>query len=578
MKKRTLLPLLAVLVFLAGCGRSAPSADLQVGQRQRIPLQSVTLQGRETQAVFPAAAAVSDFAMVEPGELQYVRDQQLWRTRLDGEHLLERSTGHEEWGQAVTALNGKLRCQSDQQPPGFVSVKGDNLRYGEHNRLVAYRRSSAGAYDLLVGTPGGQELVVLSGLGRLELIGWLDGLVLVFSAEATDIPANVYMLDLRQDYAELIDSPLDTFSPGSYSSVPLVPGLAVKRIWAYDAESVAYHSGNKVHVHELTSGKTRELLDVGRDDVIWAEGNLFVSSRGDAAKSILWIQGEAEQLTGNSGFFVDWDSGKLYYMSHPAGQNRIFVFDLASRQEAQLAEASPEYTIGAFALSPDRARLLYVEATKADLGSMDQVYESLFILDLTTGQRQEVSGLSPEAHLRHEQMTWIKENLISLGHCRLMAPQEAQTLSFYTLSSGNISLKRQTVLNSGLFTADGQGVYLSDRDHSDGYDALLPSNVWYYGFEHDSLRQITKRAEWQVQQDQALAYHSARKLLFISRFKGSTLPDASDRAVHGVLIDQQGRESTLLKLRDAEILQAFWVGERLVVVTTEAVLGLQFGD
>jgi len=379
-----------------------------------------------------------------------------------------------------------------------------------------------------------------------------------------------------EDYVELTDRHLDTFSPGSYSSAPLAPGLVTKRIWAYDAGSVAYHSGNKVYAHELASGKTRELADVGRDDLIWAEGNLFVSSRGDAAKSILWVQGETAQLSGNTGFVADWDGGKLYYMSHPAGQNRICVFDFASRQEAQLAEASPKYSIGAFALSPNRKQLLYVEATEAEPGPMDPVYESLFLFDLNIGESRGLGGLPQEAHIRHEQIVWIAEGLIALGHCRLTAPQEAQTLSFYNLSGGSISLKRQTVFNSGLFTSDGQGVYLSDRDHSDGYAQVFPANVWYYRFAHDDLQQVTRKPAWQVQQDQALAYHSARKLLFISRFKGSILPDASDSLVHGVLIDQQGRECTLLKLRGTEILQALWVGERLVVVTTEDVVSFQF--
>jgi hypothetical protein len=326
-----------------------------------------------------------------------------------------------------------------------------------------------------------------------------------------------------------------------------------------------------VYVRELASGNQRELADVGRDDVIWGDHELFVSSRGDAAASMLWLQGEAQQLSGNSSFVTDLAGGKLYYMSHPAGRNRIYVFDLASRQETQLAEASPETSITCFALSPDGQKLLFVDTVENKHNPGEQVPESLFILDLMSGDKQQVQGLTKGAEIRHEQAVWMRENLIALGYCGLMAPQEAQTLSFYTLTNGNLSVKREPYYNSGLFTPDGKGVFLSDRDHSDGYAEEFKANVWYYDVEQDSLRQLTSKAEGQIQQDYAMAYHAARGLLFISRFKGSTHADYSGAVLHGVLVDRQGREYTLLKLRDAEILQALWVGDRLLVWTTGSV-------
>lgn len=570
-KKLSVLCLLALMLSTA-CGR------ITLDDQKVVALQPITVQGREFRAVFPDASGVTDYAMGEQGQLAYVEDKVLWKTSFDGLHKVERGSGYEEWYSQIAETNSRLRSASDQPPRGFISIAGENIRFSEYNRLVAYRQPEADGYDLVICTPDGQKRVVLSGVKELSLLGWADDMNLVFAAKGAGIMANVYVVDLRPDYVELIDYQVSTFSPDVHALTPWAPGPGLKSIWEYDAERIAYQLGSKVYLRELASGSQRELADVGRDDVIWGEHELFVSSHGDAATSILWLQGEAQQLSGNSGFVADLAGGKLYYMSHPSGRNRIYAFDLVSQQETQLAEASPETSITCFALSPDGKRLLFVDAAENNHNPGEQVPESLFILDLVNGDKREVSGLTKGAQIRHEQVVWMKENLIALGYCGLMAPQEAQTLSFYTLSNGSLSVKREPYFNSGLFTPSGKGVFLSDRDYSDGYAEEFKANVWYYDVEQDSLRQLTSKAEWQIQQDDALAYNPERGLLFISRFKGSTQADYSGRVLHGVLIDWRGREYTLQQMRDEEILRAFWVGNRLLVWTTGSVAVYEFSE
>lgn len=579
MNKKLLAICLLVTLLLTACTPSTPKKNGEqpiVEKDRNIGLRSAMVQGKQLKAVFRNLQGVTDYA-VSGEQLEYVQDEILWQTKLDGLHQAKQTTDYVSWHDEVAQTNERLRLASDQLPDYFVKVDGDNIRYEQNNHFAAYRRANAGKYDLVVCNPLGQKHVVLSGAEELALLGWHKDMQLVLAASWPELPINIYVMDLQPEYVELNDLHVDTFSPGSISLSTLKLGSDVRMIWEYDQEQFAYQLDGKVYVHNLTTGSQQGLASIGKSEVIWAARDLFVAVPHENSDIILWYQGQNTDLSGQSHFVPDWIHNNLYYLSLSGEQNSIYVTDLSTLQEKKIASAKPGYIITCFALSPDSQRLLFVEGEKLSYEPTEKVEESIIIIDLPTGSKQEVIGLSKDNWVQHQQVVWVRENLIALGYIGLMAGETSQTLSFYTLSDSRLSLKRATKLNSGLFTPDGEGVFLSDLDHSDGYYVQMPANVWHYDTVQDKLQQLTQKAEWQIQHDSALAYNPTRQLLFVGRFRGYTLPRSySGKLWHGVLVDKQGREYTLLKLRDDYIQQAIWIGNRLLVQTTDSVLVYEF--
>lgn len=377
--------------------------------------------------------------------------------------------------------------------------------------------------------------------------------------------------------AERNDEHIDTMSPGTYSLRSIDVALGDTIVWQYDVEEYAYQYASKVYASNLITNKQHELADIGSAKVIWGERNLFVTAQDKHDALTMWYQGQSTPVSGQFHFVPDWENNKFYYLSKTDEQNSIYVTNLTPLVEMKLVTAREGNIITCFALSPNKQGLLFVETTKPTDDPNEEPGEWVFIVDLVSGKVQEITGLEREAWIRHEQAVWLADDLIAFGYCRLMAGSDEQTLSFHTLSGNKLSLKRGTKLNSGLFEPDGKGIFLNDFDHSDGFVPGSPANIWHYDVVHDELQQLTHKAEWPIQQDGALAYNPERQLLFIRRFKGYTLAHEYDRQLlHGVLIDKQGREYTLFKLRDDHFHHAIWIGNRLLVQTGDCIFVYDF--
>jgi hypothetical protein len=580
--KRNLLALcLLVPLLLTACVPSQPGKNNGAGsvpdKERTIKLHSVEVQEKQLNAVFENFSGVTSYAFSHSQrQLGYKEDGMLWTTDLNGLHQPQQDTAFATWYEA-TAKDEALRFASDRLPNYFPSVDGDNIRCDPRGRFAAYRQVIDGKYNLILSNPIGQKHIILSQAESLALLGWHDDMKLVFAAAWPELPTNIYVIDLQAEFVELNDVHNDTFTPPAFSLSDLKLGPDLRTIWKYDEEQLAYQMGSAVYVQNLVTGNKHELANIGHADVIWAAGDLFVSARDKNSEATLWYRGQNKPLSGQRYFEPDWVNSKLYYLSLPEEQNSIYVTDLNSLQETQIASTEPGRLISGFSQSPDNKRLLYIEGKSTyDLG--EKVNETAFVIDLAAKNKQEISGLSKENSVRHEQVVWIRENLIALGYIGLWASENSQTLDFYTLSDNEIALTRTTRLNSGLFTPDGKGIFLSDFDHSDGYDPSFKANIWHYDTAKDTLQQVTQKAEWQIQQDIHLTYNPTRQLLFISRFRGHTQANYTGQLRHGVLVDQQRREFTLLKLREEDILQALWIGDRLLVRTTDRVLVYDFAE
>lgn len=579
MNKRILLCCLLVSLLLVACTPGPPpQVKPAVGDERTIDLHPVIAQERELLAVFGDFTGISDYALVG-GQLEYVQDEVLWVTELDGIHRVKQATDYASWQKEVASRNEMLRLASTTPPYFFADIDGDNIRMQTSGGLAAYRRANGENFDLMLSTSVGDTRCALAGAAELVLLGWHGNWELLVAASLPGLESNIYLVNMEPELVEINNRHVDTFTPALHASLSLdlKPGLV--KIWQYDDEQFAYQAGGKVFAYNLTTGHQQELANIGSADVIWGARNLFITLLDEHSNLTLWYQGEHKPVSGQLQFTPDWVNDKLYYLSLAEEQNGMFVMDLPSLQETELASASPETAINCFALSPDKQRLLFVAGTKATYDPNEQVDETAFIVDLATGVIQEVAGLDKDGWVRHEQAVWIRPDLIALGHRGLWSPEDGQTLSFYTLAGNRLSLKRATKLNSGLFTPDGRGVFLNDRDYSDGYDPSFKANIWCYDAQADQLQQLTQKKEGQIQQDQALAYSPQHQLLFVSRFKGYMQPSSySGRLEHGVLVDKQGREYTLLKTRNNPILHAIWMGNQLLIQTTDSVLVYGFAE
>lgn len=582
MKHREPLALLLLLLLsLTACAGKAPAESASTASDHNQALRSVAVQGRRLQAVFGDFSPVTDCAfqwLDWQGRLEYVAGQVLWETNLEGVHRVLRDSGYATWHEQVAAENAEQRAASDALPAGFPQLSGDNVRYQPAGGLAAYRRSGTAGYDLLLRNPIGQERTILTEAEELVLLGWAGATRLVAIGQWAQAEQNVFLIDVWDDAVELADAQVDSLSPGQFVASTVKLGAGLGPIWDYDGQRVAYQLGAEVYARDLQSGEQQVLAVIGDCNVSWADHDLFVTVDGEGRNPTLWLQGQGHRLSGNSGFVADREGQRLYYLSESlVAGNRIHQLNLANWEERQLLAAAADRTITGFDLSPDRRRLLLAETNVPNYNPGEQVDELLSVLDLLTGERRSLAGLDKDGWVRHQQVVWLQEDLIALGHCRLMAPSDGQTLWFYRLTGSSLQLVRQTELNSGLFAPDRRLIILSDFDHSDGYDASFRSNLWRYDAVSDSLRQLTRKADWQVQQDHALAYQTSREWLFASRFRGYLRPgDSLGQLLHGVLIDNQGREFTLCKLRDEQIQQALWFGDRLVVRTSDSLLVYDF--
>ena len=575
--KRILLLLFALIMLVTGCARQANNpptvapggeAPVALPAERQISLHKLNYQGQELAAVFRDFTGVSALTLNQSG-LSYIQDKALWSSDFSGKHELmhqEPAQTYEKWYQEISALHEAERKKEVQ--PDFEDVTG---KYLDRYNLLAYSE----ARNLVLAHASGAEKILAENAGDLELLGWMDNTLLVFYADLPGHGKNVYTIDAWDEVVAFNSHYTNTLSLGSNRFSEVVASHA-GHMWAYDENRVAYALGGKVYTIEQ-SGPSR-VVTTPDEPLVRTERELMIFhdlESGTAPR--MQYNGRTtvlRQSTAQMPMDVDWLNEKLYYVSEDEYGMGVSVIDLTSMEETDLFYAAEDFRLTCLALSPAGEELVFVQVQEIvpDDGPYNNYRNEVYRYDMISGHMLPLQGQGLHDRLMLHQFAsayWLKEDLIALGQRFDSSPGGEQPLSLHRITpAGNVSVSEQWDEHVELVSDDVNHIFLSDWASGGGWDERMACNIWYYDVANNlRARQLTGKHPWQIQQDKSLAFNEERGLLFISRLKGFLDQGYGYQQpiVHGVLVDLQGREYTLMSEDIRSIEQAVWMEDDLYV-------------